>query len=164
MSKQVLIFAGIGLVALAIAVVVILAGNKGAHLQLEGKILKVRTGALGDGNSIAVMDFRVNNPSDVPFVVREVDISLEKPNGEMTEGVTISKADLKQLFQYNRFLGDQYNDGLGLQDKIPPRSTVDRMVAAHFEVGEQDLEKAKAVHMSIQDVDGPLWETSHSVQ
>ena len=25
------------------------------------------------------------------------------------------KADLKQLFQYNRFLGDQYNDGLGLQ-------------------------------------------------
>lgn len=164
MSKQILIFAGIGLVAIAIAVVVILAGNKGAHLQLEGKILKVRTGALGDGNSIAVMDFRVNNPSDVPFVVREVDITLEKPNGEMTEGVTVSKSDLKQLFQYNRFLGDQYNDGLGLQDKIAPHSTVDRMVAAHFEVGEQDLEKAKAVHVSIQDVDGPLWETSHSIQ
>lgn len=164
MSKQILIFAGIGLVALAIAVVVILAGNKGAHLQLEGKILKVRTGALGDGNSLAVMDFRVNNPSDVPFVVREVDISLEKANGEMIDGVTVSKADLKQLFQYNRFLGDQYNDGLGLQDKIAPHSTVDRMVAAHFEVGEQDLEKAKAVHVSIQDVDGPLWETSHSIQ
>ncbi len=164
MSKQILIFAGLGLVALAIAVVVILAGNKGAHLQLEGKILKVRTGALGDGNSIAVMDFRVNNPSNVPFVVRDVDISLEKSNGEMTEGVTVSKADLKQLFQYNRFLGDQYNDGLGLQDTIAPHSTVDRMVAAHFEVGEQDLEKAKAVHVSIQDVDGPLWETSHSIQ
>lgn len=164
MSKQILIFAGLGLVALAIAMVVILAGNKGAHLQLEGKILKVRTGALGDGNSIAVMDFRVNNPSNVPFVVRDVDISLEKSNGEMTEGVTVSKADLKQLFQYNRFLGDQYNDGLGLQDTIAPHSTVDRMVAAHFEVGEQDLEKAKAVHVSIQDVDGPLWETSHSIQ
>jgi hypothetical protein len=164
MSKQVLIFAGIGLVALTIAVVIILAGNKGAHLQLEGKIMKVRTGGLGDGNSIAVMDFRVNNPSDVPFVVREVDISLEKANGEMTEGVTVSKADLKQLFQYNRFLGDQYNDGLGMRDTIAPHSTVDRMVAAHFEVGEDDLEKAKAVHVSIQDVDGPLWETSHSIQ
>lgn len=164
MSKQILIFAGIGLVALAIAVVVILAGNKGAHLQLDGKIMKVRTGALGDGNSIAVMDFRVNNPSDVPFVVREVDISLEKANGETEEGVTVSKADLKQLFQYNRFLGDQYNDGLGMRDTIAPHSTVDRMVAAHFEVGEQDLEKAKAVHVSIQDVDGPLWETSHSIQ
>jgi len=164
MSKQVLIFAGIGLVALAIAVTVILSANKGAHLQLEGKILKVRTGPLGDGNSIAVMDFRVNNRSDVPFVVREVDISLEKPNGEMVDGVTVSKADLKQVFEYNRFLGDQYNDGLGLQDTIAPHTTVDRMVAAHFEVGEQDLEKAKAVHVSIQDVDGPLWETSHSIQ
>jgi hypothetical protein len=61
----------------------------------------------------------------------------------MVDGVTISKSDLKQLFQYNRFLGDQYNDGLGLQDAIAPHSTVDRMVAAHFEVSEADLEKAK---------------------
>ena len=163
MSKRVLIFFGIGLVALAIAVVVILSANKGSHLELVGKILKVRTGALGDGNSIAVMDFRVENPSDRPFIVRNVVINLEKQNGEMEEGVTISKADLKQLFQYNRFLGDQFNEGLGLQDAIAPHSTVDRMVAAHFEVGDEELEKGKAVHLSIQDVDGPLWETSHSV-
>jgi len=109
------------------------------------------------------MDFRVENPSDKPFVVRVVDIALEQKNGEMLDGVTVSKADLKQLFQYNRFLGDQYNDGLGLQDTIAPHSMVDRMVAARFEVGNDDLEKAKAVHLSIQDVDGPLWETSHSI-
>lgn len=163
MSKQLLIFFGIGVVAIAIAVVVILSANKGSHLELQGKILKVRTGALGDGNSIAVMDFRVTNPSNLPFVVRNVEISLEKPNGEMVEGVTISKSDLKQMFQYNRFLGDQYNDGLSLQDTVPPHGAMDRMVAAHFEVGEQDLEKAKAVHLSIQDVDGPLWETSASL-
>jgi hypothetical protein len=163
MSKRLLIFFGIGVVAVAIAVVVILSANKGAHLQLQGKIMKVRTGALGEGNSIAVMDFRVENPSDKPFVVRTVDIALERKNGEMLDGITVSKADLKQLFQYNRFLGDQYNDGLGLQDSIAPHSTVDRMVAAHFEVSDQDLEKAKAVHLSIQDVDGPLWETSQSL-
>ncbi len=118
MNKRLLIFFGLGVVAIAIAVVVILTANKGAHLQLQGKILKVRTGALGEGNSIAVMDFRVENPSDLPFVVRNVEISLEKTNGEMVDGVTVSKSDLKQLFQYNRFLGDQYNDGLGLQDTI----------------------------------------------
>ena len=163
MSKRLLIFFGIGVVAVAIALVVILSANKGAHLQLQGKIMKVRTGALGEGNSIAVMDFRVENPSDKPFVVRTVEIALEQKNGEMLDGVTVSKADLKQLFQYNRFLGDQYNEGLGLQDSIAPHSTVDRMVAAHFEVSDQDLEKAKAVHLSIQDVDGPLWETSQSI-
>ncbi|MBV9769863.1 MAG: hypothetical protein JOZ32_09850 [Bryobacterales bacterium] len=164
MSKRLLIFFGVGLVAIVIAVVVILAANKGSHLQLDGKILKIRTGALGDGNSIAVLDFRVQNPSNVPFIVRNVEITLDKANGEMVDGVTASKSDLKQLFQYNRFLGDQYNDGLGMQDTIAPHSTVDRMVAAHFEVSDDDLEKAKAVHLSIQDVDGALWETSHSVQ
>lgn len=162
MSKQLLIFVGIGLVAVAIAVVVIVAGNQGSHLRLQGKILKVRTGALGEGNSIAVMDFRVENPSNVPFIVRNVEISLEEPDGKMEDGVTISKADLKRMFQYNRFLGDQYNDGLSLQDTIAPHTTVDRMVAGHFEVSEQALEKAKAVHLSIQDVDGALWETSAS--
>jgi hypothetical protein len=162
-SKRLLIFFGVGVVAVVIAVVVILTANKGAHLQLQGKILKVRTGALGEGNSIAVMDFRVDNPSDKPFVVRIVEISLEKKDGTMEDGVTVSKSDLKQLFQYNRFLGDQYNEGLGLQDRIAPHSTADRMVAAHFEVSDEDLEKAKAVHLSIQDVDGPLWETTASI-
>jgi hypothetical protein len=163
MSKRLLIFFGIGLVALAIAVTVILTANKGSHLELVGKIMKVRTAALGEGNSIAVMDFRVENPSDLPFTVRNVEISLEKPNGEMLDGVTVSKADLKQLFQYNRFLGDQYNDGLSLRDTIAPHATVDRMVAAHFEISDADLEKAKAVHVSIQDVNGPLWETTASI-
>src|ERR1700743_3380797 len=125
MSKRILIFFGLGVGALAIAVVVRLNANKGSHLELGGKILKVRTGALGEGNSIAVMDFRVENPSDLPFTVRNVEITLEQKNGEMEDGVTISKSDLKQLFLYNRFLGGQYNDGLGLQDTIPPHSTVD---------------------------------------
>ena len=163
MNKRLLIFSGLGVVALAIAVVVILSANKGAHLELDGKILKVRTGELGEGNSIAVMDFRVQNPSDLPFTVRTVDITLEKPDGTMEDGITVSKADLKQLFKYNRFLGDQYNEGLGLQNVIPPHSTVDRMVAAHFEVSDAELEKAKAVHVSIQDVNGPVWETSAAI-
>ncbi len=139
-------------------------GNKGSHLQLQGKILKVRTGALGDGNSIAVLDFRVENPSDIPFVVGNVEMSLEKKNGEMVDGVTVSKADLKQLFQYNRFLGDQYNDGLGMKDTIAPHATVDRMVAVHFEVGNQDLDSAKAVHLSSTMWMVRSWETSHSIQ
>ena len=108
---------------------------------MQGKILKVRTGALGEGNSIAVLDFRVENPSDVPFVVGNVELTLEKKNGEMIDGVTTSKADLKQIFQYNRFLGDQYNEGLGMKDIIAPHSKVDRMVAARFEVSSKPIWK-----------------------
>jgi hypothetical protein len=164
MSKQLLIFFGIGVLAVGVGVFLAVSGNEGAHLQLQGKILKVRTGALGDGNSIAVLDFRVENPSDVPFVVGNVEVALEKKSGERVDGVTTSKSDLKQIFQYNRFLGDQYNDGLGMKDTIAPHSMVDRMVAAHFEVSNDVLDSAKAVHLTLHDVDGPSWETSHAVQ
>jgi hypothetical protein len=164
MNKQLLIFVGIGVLVVGVAVFLMVSGNEGSHLQLQGKILKVRTGALGEGNSIAVMDFRVENPSDIPFVVGNVEVSLEKKSGEMVDGVTTSKSDLKQLFEYNRFLGDQYNDGLGMKDTIAPHTTVDRMVAAHFEVSNEALDAAKAVHLSLHDVDGPSWETSHAIQ
>jgi hypothetical protein len=164
MNKRLLIFFVLGIVAVGAGVFIAVSGNKGSHLRLEGKILKVRTGSLGDGNSIAVLDFRVENPSDVPFVVGNVEVSLEKKNGEMLDGATVSKSDFKQLFQYNRFLGDQYNDGLGMRDTIAPHAKVDRMVAGHFEVGNKDLDSAKAVHLTLHDVDGPSWETSQSVQ
>jgi len=135
MNKRLLIFVGIGVVAVGIVVFLTVTGNAGSHLQLQGKILKVRTGALGDDNSIAVL-----------------------------EGVTTSKPDLKQLFQYNRFLGDQYNEGLGMKDTIAPHSMVDRMVAARFEMSSKDLDAAKTVHLSLHDIDGPAWETSHALQ
>ena len=163
MNKQLLMYFGIAVVVVGVAVFVAVNGNKGSHLRLDGKILKVRTGPLGEGNSIAVLDFRVNNPSDIPFVVGNVELSLEKKNGEMTDGVTVAKADLKQVFAYNRYLGEEYNDGLTIKDTIAPHATVDRMVAAHFEVSDKDLDAAKAVHLTLTDVDGPMWETSGSI-
>ena len=81
-----------------------------------------------------MLDFRVQNPSNLPFVVREVEVTLEKPDGSTMEGVNVAKGDMKQLFQFNRFLGDQYNDALTIKDTVPPHATVDRMVAARFDV------------------------------
>jgi hypothetical protein len=164
MSKRFLILFGVGIVAVGLGVLAILSSTKGAHLELKGKIIKIRTGALSDDDSIAVLDFRVENVSDVPFVVREVDVTLEKPNGATAEGNNVSRDDLKQLFQYNRFLGDQYNDSLSIRDTIAPHATVDRMVAARFDVKNRDLEAAKAIHLSIQDMDGPLFETSRGMK
>ncbi len=164
MSKRFLIFFGVGVVAVVLAVVGILSYTKGSHLVLEGQVLKIRTGALTDSDSVAVLDFRLTNPSNVPFVVRQVEVSLEQANGNMIEGNNVVKEDLKQLFQYNRFLGERYNDGLAIKDTIPPHSTVDRMLAVRFDVSDHDLESAKAIHLSIQDMDGPLFETSRSMK
>ena len=164
MSKRFAIFFGVGVAVIAIAVVLILSSTKGSHLVINGKILKVRTGALSDNDSIAVMDLRMENPSNLAFVVRQVEVTLEQKDGTMTEGLVVAKGDLKQLFQFNRFLGDQYNDSLTIKDQIAAHATVDRMVAARFDVKNQDLESAKAIHVSIQDMDGPLFETTAPVK
>jgi len=162
MSKQFFIFFGVGIVVIAVAVSAVLYSRRGAHLELKGEIIKVRTGALSDRDSIAVLDFRVENVSDVPFVVRQVEVTADQPNGASADSAIISKMDLHQLFQYNRFLGDQYNDSLSIRDTIPPHAKVDRMVAARFDLPIKELESAKTIHLSIQDMDGPLFETSHS--
>ena len=164
MSKQLAIFFGVGVLVIAVAIFLVLSSTKGSHLVINGKILKVRTGALSENDSIAVMDLRMENPSNVMFVVRQVEVTLERKDGTMADGLVVSKGDLKQLFRYNRFLGDQYNDAFTIKDQIAPHTTVDRMVAARFEVKNQELEAAKAIHLSIQDMDGPLFETSSPVK
>ena len=164
MSKQLLIFAGVGVLVIATAIFFVFTSTKGAHLELKGQILKIRSGALDDQSSAAVLDFRVENPSDVPFVVREVNVVLEKQDGSTADALIVSKADLNQLLQYNKFLGQRYNEVLTLRDKVPPHATVDRMVAVRFEVPSQQLDNGKAIRLQIQDVDGTTFETSHPVK
>ena len=164
MSKQFLIFVSIGVVVIAVGIFAVFSSTKGSHLELKGQILKVRTGALDDKTSAAVLDFRVENPSDVPFVVRDVNVTVENQDGSSVDGALVSKSDINQLLQYNRFLGQSYNDVLTIRDKIAPHSTVDRMVAVHFEVPAPQLDSGKTIHLQIQDMDGALFETAHPVK
>lgn len=160
MSKNLAIFMGIGAAIVLIAIAVILYGNKGSHLELKGEIIKIRTGVIDEHNTAAVLDIRLENPSDVPFVVRDVKVTAEQPNGDKAEGFIISKSDFKQLLDYNKFLGKQFNEGLAIKDKIAPHQTVDRMIAVRFELPQADLEKVKLVHLWLQDMDGPEFETA----
>jgi len=156
-------FAAIGVVAVAIVLFFVFRETKGNHLELKGEILKVRTGAIDDNNCAAVLDFRLTNPSDVPFVVRMVKVIAVEPGGEQLDGDLISKTDFKQLLDYNRFLGEQYNPGFSIKDKIAPHETADRMVAVRFEVPQSKLENASQIKMWVQDVDGPEFETAKSM-
>src|SRR5260370_37733467 len=104
MSKQFAIFFGVGVAVIAIAVFLVFSSTKGSHLVLNGKVLKVRTAALSEDDSIAVMDLRLGNPSNIAFVVRQVEVTLENKDGTMADGLVVSEGELKQLFHYNRFL------------------------------------------------------------
>ncbi|HLN00964.1 MAG TPA: hypothetical protein VK335_16870 [Bryobacteraceae bacterium] len=149
---------GVGLVVVAIAVAWMFYMQRGAHIEPAGKILKVRTLALDENSSVAIVDFRVTNSSDYAVVVREVDVTLDAPNGSAVDGQTVSEGDARRLFQYYPILGPKYNDSLIIRDRIKPHATLDRMIAARFEMPVAKLDARKRLRLSVVDVDGPSGE------
>jgi hypothetical protein len=158
LSKQFVMTFVIGLVVIAIAVAFVLYMQRGAHVELKGAILKVRTMGMDDNSSLAVVDFRFANPSDYPFVVRSVDVGVTGADGQSYTSTTVPEVDAKRIFEYYPVLGPKFNSSLITRDKIPGKHSEDRMIVARFEVPVAQLDARKNLKVSIQDVDGPLSE------
>lgn len=158
LSKQFWIFLVVGLAVVFLAVAGIMMSTKSAHLDLTGNILKVRTLALGANATVVILDFRVTNPSGLPFVVRDVTMRLEPPSGEPVEGSQLSKSDVDNVFKYEKLAGTKFNDVLSLRDKVPAGQTLDRMSAARFELPEAEIQSRKRMVLHLEDVDGPAAE------
>jgi hypothetical protein len=148
----------VGLAVILIAVVWVLYIQRGAHIEPAGKILKVRTIAMDENSSVAVIDFRVENTSDYTVIVKEVTATVEEPGGKLDEGATVAQVDADRLFQYYPILGQKYNDTLKMHDHIKPHETLDRMIAVRFEIPVAQLDARKRLKLRVEDVDGPSGE------
>jgi hypothetical protein len=153
-SKQFWIFLIAGVAIVGVGLGFLLLGTKGNHLELHGSILKVRVMPLSPVASLAIVDFRVNNPSDVPFVMKGASLTLETATGEMLDGMMVSKPDVENVFKYNPILGPKFNDVLSIKDRIEPHQRLDRMVGARFEIPEAQAEDRKAIHLHVEEMDG----------
>jgi len=93
-------------------------------------------------------------------MVRTVTVSVELPDGSQTEGQTISEPDAKRVFAAKPVLGGKYNDSLVMRDRLGPRSSIDRMIAARFELPEEKVQSRKRLIVRIEEVDGQIVELS----
>ncbi len=144
--------AGLAVVAALVAGVFYI--QRGAHLELTGRILKVRTLATDENSSVALIDFRITNIADYAWVVRSVTVSITDADGYLVEGSTVADSDVARLFDYFPLLGQKYNDSLIIRTRIPPRQTMDRMIGARFEIPESKLVRRKDLVIRIEEVDG----------
>ena len=147
-----------GLAVVGALIYGLLLGTKGAHVDLTGEILKVRVLALNSQASLVVVDFRVTNPADIPFVVSSVQTQLDRSGAETLAGAFISKPDVENVFKYEKLLGPKYNDVLSIRDRVAPHQTVDRMVGARFELPESKIDARKRIRLRIEEVDGAVVE------
>jgi hypothetical protein len=145
---------GVGLSIVAVLVGLVVYANRGSHIRLEGRIQKVRLLATDEKSSVVVVDFRFVNPANYPFVVRHVNVIAEMKDGEKLEGTSVSDIDAKRMFDYYSELGPKYNESLTMRAKVAPRESLDRMVAARFEVPQSKLEQRSRIVVRVEDVDG----------
>ncbi|MDX2152485.1 MAG: hypothetical protein SFV54_17225 [Bryobacteraceae bacterium] len=153
-SRRFFTFIGIGLVVALAAVGVMLVGTKGAHLRLEGQIQKVRTQATDENNTVIVIDFRVKNPSEVPFVLRDTEVTLTEATGGTVATNAVADVDAERVFGYYQFLGGRFNRTLKTKDQIKPGEMLDRMVMVSLTAPEDRVKNRKELRLKFIDVDG----------
>jgi hypothetical protein len=132
--------------------------QRGAHLALQGQILKVRTAPLDDTNSVAVVDFRFLNLADYEYNVYKVTVTVEDKSGTKIEGMTISEVDAQHLFEALPLLGQKYNPSLIVRNRIAPHASEDRMIAASFMIPEAQLDMRRSLTVRIEEADGVVSE------
>jgi hypothetical protein len=147
---------GVGICLVLIGIILFM--QRGAHLDLPGKVLKVRTAALDDYNSVAMIDFHVANTSDYPAVVRTVTVRAEDKNGNALPGQVIADVDAQRVFDGVPLLGQKYLKSLIVRDKIPGHAAWDRMIGATFTVPDPKLQERKRFVVSIEEVDGKIFD------
>ena len=160
MQKTFLAAFGIGLGVIALAVGGIFVMQRGDRIELPGKILKVRTAELDTDSSIAVIDFRIANPSDVQFEVRTVTVEMEDKQGKSYLGQSVSEMDATRLFEGLPVLGQKYNKTLLMRERLGSRGSADRMIAARFQAPLAMLDGRKRFIVRIEEVDGKSFEYS----
>ena len=160
MQKTFLAAFGIGLAIIALAVGGIFVMQRGDRIELPGKILKVRTAELDQDSSIAVIDFRITNPSDVQFEVRTVTVEMEDNQGKSYQGQSVSDMDATRLFEGLPVLGQKYNKTLLMRERLGSRGSADRMIAARFQAPLAMIDGRKRFIVRIEEVDGKSFEYS----
>ena len=124
------------------------------HLELKGQVLKVRSYSIDQDYTVAVIDFRVTNPSTTQFVVKDIDVTLDTREGKALDGAIFTEIDARRLFDYYKVLGTKFNPTLIAKDKVESGQTVDKMLAVRFTASDADIQNRKAIHIVIHDVDG----------
>jgi hypothetical protein len=154
MQSSFLAALGIGLVVIALVIGGVFYMQRGDVMQLPGAILKVRTAPLDEQSSVAILDFRVSNPSNVVFQVRSVTLELEGGDGKSYEGQPASDGDTQRLFDGLPILGRKYNKTLQIRERINAHASADRMIAARFQAPVSLLDGRKRFVIHVEEADG----------
>jgi hypothetical protein len=154
MNRQTLVVALAAILVVGGAVGAILWSTRKNVVAVSGEITRVRTHAIDEQNSIAIIDLKITNPSDQYFGVRDVDVKLETADGKTPEPMVVSEIDAQRLFNYYPQLGPKNARSLIIRDRIRAGETAERMLAVSFPVSARAIGDRKSLRLIVTETDG----------
>ena len=146
--------AAVAIVALLISGTLFITRNN--KVLLTGQILKVRTQLVEMTSAIAVLDVRINNPSNQQFMVKDVGIQITDVNGKVVDGELLADSEANRIFDYFKALGPKYNPTLLIRNRIKSGETVDRTLTVKFPIAATEVESRKLLRINLTDADGAV--------
>src|SRR4051812_45375561 len=158
MSRNFLIAFAIGLGIIAVLVTGVMLMQRGSAINIEVKFLKVRTAPLDETSTVAAIDLRVTNPSDLLLEVRQVQVEMVDASGNTVNGEVISEGDTKRVFEAVPVLGQKFLETLSMRQRLTAHSTRDYMVAARFAVPVDKVDARHRLVLHVEEVDGKTFD------
>jgi hypothetical protein len=134
----------------------VLYNNRGSQVRLESKILKTRLIPADDASTLAVLEVRITNPSNIKFVVREVHPKVILADRTELDGIPVAQVDLDRVLDALKIHGPRYNPVLKARDSFKGSWQGDRTVAATFPRSTAEIERRKGFVILVDDVDGAV--------
>ena len=128
-------YLAIAMLIVAVLLALVLWGNRGAQVRLEGKILKTRL---------------------IPFVVKDVHFRVLLADGTTLDGDQVAQMDLDRVLDFLKIHGPRYNPVLKPKASFTGKSQVDRTIVASFPRSAADIERRKGFIIEVDDVDGAV--------
>jgi hypothetical protein len=157
--KRILTF---GLLGAALVAGTIYFYNEGATPTLNGEITEVRTLAMDEASSVAVVNFSGLNTSDRIIFIHQRELTMTDENGADHIGLPVQVVDIQGLFDYFPILGGMKDAPLLPRTEIEPGAELRGLVAARFNLPKHELDARTALVLKFyndQKRYTELWET-----
>jgi hypothetical protein len=128
--------------------------NRGSQVRLNAEVIRVRIVSTSDSTAVLIAELRIDNPAEVPFVVRSVTASLTAADGSAKSGDPVAQGDLDRLLGYYASEGPRFNETLKVRARLAGRTRRDWTVAVSFPLAKPAIEARRAMAFEIEDVDG----------
>ena len=132
--------------------------SSGTQPRLDGRITEVRTLEVEPSAAVLLVNFEVENVTNLPFVAHERWLEIVDAKGDAHQGKTVNGIDMKSLFQYFAAeLGGMKDVPFVAMTTIEAGQTERGLLAARFEISKEQLDARQEIILRI--VDGVRRET-----